>query len=64
MSQEEALKWIAQIFEQPAESLKPETPRADIDLGFAGRPHADGRAGREAWDHAVGRGTARHDQSR
>ena len=30
MSQEEALKWIAQIFEQPAESLKPETPRADI----------------------------------
>ncbi len=30
MSQEEALHWIAHIFEQPAESLQPETLRSDI----------------------------------
>lgn len=38
MSQEEALIWIAEIFEQPAGSIKPETPREEIaawdSLGF------------------------------
>lgn len=38
MSQEEALKWIAEIFEQSAGSIQPETPRAEIvawdSLGF------------------------------
>ena len=38
MSQEEALNWIAEIFEQPAGSIKPETLREEIvawdSLGF------------------------------
>lgn len=30
MTQDEALSWIAGIFEEPEGSLKPETPRDDI----------------------------------
>lgn len=29
-TQDEALKWIAELFETSAEDLRPDTPRADI----------------------------------
>jgi acyl carrier protein len=30
MTPEEAIKWIAELFEEPADRLKPETKKADI----------------------------------
>jgi acyl carrier protein len=32
MTQEEALKWVATMFEQPVDQLTPETPRDDIPM--------------------------------
>ena len=32
MTQEEALKWVAAMFEQPVDELTPETPRDDIPM--------------------------------
>ncbi len=32
MSLTEALSWIAEAFEMPAENLKPDTPRDEIEL--------------------------------
>ena len=30
MTEEEALKWIAELFDESADNIKPETPRDDI----------------------------------
>jgi acyl carrier protein len=32
MTQAEALKWIAELFEQPADELSPDTPLAEIPM--------------------------------
>jgi acyl carrier protein len=32
MNQEEALKWIAELFEEPVDDIKPETQRDEIPM--------------------------------
>jgi acyl carrier protein len=32
MNQEEALKWIAELFEESVDNIKPETPRDEIPM--------------------------------